>query len=38
MSEENLADVRNEKARKIQHPKGKLIAYERIQLLLDERT
>ena len=36
MSEENLADVRNEKARKIQHPKGKLTAYERIHLLLDE--
>ena len=36
MSEENLADVRNEKAKKIQHPKGKLTAYERIELLLDE--
>ena len=36
MSEENLADVRNEKAKKIQHPKGKLTAYERIHLLLDE--
>ena len=36
MSEENLADVRNEKAKKIQHPKGKLTAYERINLLLDE--
>ena len=33
MSEENLADVRNEKAKKIQHPKGKLTAYERIHLL-----
>ena len=36
MSEENLASLRNEKAKKIQHPKGKLTAYERIHLLLDE--
>ena len=36
MSEENLAGLRNEKAKKIQHPKGKLTAYERIHLLLDE--
>ena len=28
MSEENLASLRNEKAKKIQHPKGKLTAYE----------
>lgn len=36
MSEENLSDFRNEKARKIQHPKGKLTAYERLNLLLDK--
>ena len=36
MSEENLASLRNKKAKKIQHPKGKLTAYERIHLLLDE--
>ena len=36
MSGENLAGLRNEKAKKIQHPKGKLTAYERIHLLLDE--
>ena len=36
MSEENLAGLRNEKAKKVQHPKGKLTAYERIHLLLDE--
>ena len=38
MSEENLAGLRNEKAKKIQHPKGKLTAYERIHLLLDESS
>ena len=26
MSDENLAEIRNEKAKKIQHPKGKLTA------------
>ncbi len=36
MSEENLAKTRDEKAKKVQHPKGKLTAYERINLLLDE--
>ena len=36
MSEENLASLRNENAKKIQHPRGKLTAYERIHLLLDE--
>ena len=36
MSEENLAKNRDEKAKKVQHPKGKLSAYERINLLLDE--
>ena len=36
MSDENLAEIRNEKAKKIQHPKGKLTAYERLNLLLDE--
>ena len=36
MSDENLAEIRNEKAKKIQHPKGKLTAYERLDLLLDE--
>jgi len=36
MSDENLAENRDEKAKKIQHPKGKLSAYERINLLLDE--
>ena len=36
MSDENLAENRDEKAKKIQHPKGKLSAYERIDLLLDE--
>ena len=29
MSDENLAEIRNEKAKKIQYPKGKLTAYER---------
>ena len=38
MSEENLASLRNKKAKKIQHPKGKLTAYERIHLLLDESS
>ena len=36
MSDENLAEIRNEKAKKVQHPKGKLTAYERLELLLDE--
>ena len=36
MSDENLAEIRNEKAKKVQHPKGKLTAYERVELLLDE--
>ena len=36
MSDDNLAEIRNEKAKKIQHPKGKLTAYERLNLLLDE--
>ena len=36
MSDNNLAEIRNEKAKKIQHPKGKLTAYERLELLLDE--
>ena len=36
MSDENLAEIRNEKAKKIQHPKGQLTAYERLNLLLDE--
>ena len=36
MSEENLSDFRNEKAKKVQHPKGKLTAYERLDLLLDK--
>ena len=36
MSDENLAEIRNEKAKRIQHPKGKLTAYERLDLLLDE--
>ena len=36
MSDENLAEIRNKKAKKIQHPKGKLTAYERLNLLLDE--
>ena len=36
MSDENLAENMDEKAKKIQHPKGKLSAYERIDLLLDE--
>ena len=36
MSDENLAQIRDEKAKKVQHPKGKLTAYERINLLLDE--
>ena len=36
MSDNNLAEIRNEKAKKIQHPKGKLTAYERLNLLLDE--
>ena len=36
MSDDNLAEIRNEKAKKIQHPKGKLTAYERLHLLLDE--
>ena len=35
MSEENLAKTRDEKAKKVQHPKGKLTAYERINLLLE---
>jgi acetyl-CoA carboxylase carboxyltransferase component len=36
MSDENLAQTRDEKAKKVQHPKGKLTAYERINLVLDE--
>ena len=36
MSDDNLAEIRDEKAKKIQHPKGKLTAYERLNLLLDE--
>ena len=36
MSDENLAEIRNEKAKKVQHPRGKLTAYERVELLLDE--
>jgi len=36
MSEENLAEIRDERAKKVQHPKGKLTAYERIDLVLDE--
>lgn len=36
MSEENLAEIRDERAKKVQHPKGKLTAYERIHLVLDE--
>ena len=36
MSDENLAQIRDEKAKKVQHPKGKLTAYERINLVLDE--
>ena len=35
MSDENLAEIRNEKAKKIHHPKGKLTSYERLNLLLD---
>src|SRR5210317_17013 len=35
MSDDNLAEIRDEKAKKIQHPKGKLTAYERLNLLLD---
>ena len=27
MSDDNLAEIRDEKAKKIQHPKGKLTAY-----------
>jgi len=38
MSDENLAQIRDEKAKKVQHPKGKLTAYERINLVLDERS
>ena len=36
MSEENLAEIRDERAKKVQHPKGKLTAYERIRLVLDD--
>lgn len=36
MSDENLAQIRDEKAKKVQHLKGKLTAYERINLVLDE--
>ena len=36
MSEENLAEIRDERAKKVQHPKGKLTAYERIHLVLDD--
>ena len=36
MSDENLAEIRDERAKKVQHPKGKLTAYERIHLVLDE--
>ena len=35
MSDDNLAEIRDERAKKVQHPKGKLTAYERISLLLD---
>ena len=35
MSDENLAQIRDEKAKKDQHLKGKLTAYERINLVLD---
>ena len=35
MSDENLAEIRDERAKKVQHPKGKLTAYERIGLILD---
>ena len=38
MSDENLAEIRDERAKKVQHPKGKLTAYERIHLLLDENS
>ena len=38
MSDDNLAGIRDEKAKKIQHPKGKLTAYERLNLLLDEAS
>ena len=36
MSDENVVERRNKRAAKVQHPKGKLTAYERINLLLDE--
>ena len=35
MSDDNLAEIRDERAKKVQHPKGKLTAYERIGLILD---
>jgi acetyl-CoA carboxylase carboxyltransferase component len=38
MSDNNLAEIRDERAKKVQHPKGKLTAYERINLLLDEAS
>ncbi len=38
MSDENLAEIRDERAKKVQHPKGKLTAYERIHLVLDENS
>jgi len=36
MSDENVVERRNIRAAKVQHPKGKLTAYERINLLLDD--
>ena len=38
MSDENLMEIREERAKSVQHPKGKLTAYERINLVLDEGT
>ena len=38
MSDENLAEIRDERAKKVQHPKGKLTAHERIHLVLDENS
>ena len=38
MSDENLAEIRDERAKKVQHQKGKLTAYERIHLVLDENS
>ena len=36
MSDENVVERRNKRAAKVQHPKGKLTACERINLLLDD--